>query len=380
MRKVYLTLVLIVSGAVLMSFYTTRTRTGAGHISNEDSLRQLYSRPVSEWPRPFIDSGVNWQELAPIPKDTVSWRVDQNPVTKLGKRLFFDPRLSGSNQISCSSCHDPDLAWADGRVVSLGNDHLQGRRNTQSLLNVDIWPKLFWDGRANDFETQMVEPLSAHHEMNMVVPTLAKKLGKIKGYQRLFDSAFGKGPISFKKIAASLGAFQRTIKSRSTKFDEFMQGKYEKLSNEEIAGLHLFRTNARCMNCHNGSYFTDKQFHNIGLTYYKREYEDLGRYNVTKDPADIGRFRTPSLRELINTRPWMHNGLFNNLDGVVNMYNSGMQMPPRTEEQKNDPLFPKTDRLLKKLNLTKEEKRQLVAFLNTLNGVPFRMQRPVLPQ
>lgn len=247
-----------------------------------DSLRNVYSRHVSQWPMPTIDSGAIWSEMSAIPKDTSWMLVGKDPVTRLGMFLFFDPRLSGSNQISCSSCHDPDEAWQDGKVLALGNDHLQGNRNTQSLLNVYIYPKLFWDGRANDFESQMVEPLSAHHEMNMDVPTLPEKLSKIRGYDSLFEKAYGSNLVDFDRIARALGAFQVTIRSRSTRFDEFIKGDYKEFSDDEIAGLHLFRTKARCMNCHSGAFFTDTSFHNIGLTYYKRKYEDLGRYLVTK--------------------------------------------------------------------------------------------------
>ncbi|GAB3006555.1 cytochrome c peroxidase [Niabella terrae] len=379
MRKIYLvTAIIVLLGLGSLSF----TRYGQQrHNSYSDSLRSLYSRPIAEWPRPTIDSGAIWSEMAVIPKDDTSWyKTTADPLTRLGMFLFFDPRLSGSNQISCSSCHEPDLSWQDGRVVALGNDHLQGNRNTLSLLNVYIYPRLFWDGRANSFETQLVEPLSAHHEMNVDVPTLAAKLEGIRGYDTLFEKAFGNRERDFDRIAGALTAFQQVIKSRSTRYDKFLAGDYDEFNDDELAGLHLFRTKARCMNCHSGTYLTDTSFHNIGLTYYKRKYEDLGRYNVTKDAADVGKFRTPSLRELDRTRPWMHNGLFSNLRGIVNMYNSGMPQPPKTEEQKADPLFPKTDRLLKKLNLTAQERDQLVAFLNTLNGTPYRMQRPRLPQ
>lgn len=363
-----------------ISFSYTRYTTPAFSTYN-DSLRFLYSRPVSQWPRPFIDSGAIWSEMAVMPKDDTSWfKADKDPVTHLGMLLFFDPRLSGSSQISCSSCHDPDVAWQDARVVALGNDHLQGTRNTISLLNVHIYPKLFWDGRAGSFEAQMVEPLNAHHEMNMEVPKLADKLEKIAGYKPLFEKAFGNSSVNFDKISTALAAFQKIIKSRATRFDKFMSGDYDAFTDDEISGLNLFRTKARCMNCHSGPFLTDTSFHNIGLTYYKRKYEDLGRYNVTHDPADVGKFRTPSLRELERTRPWMHNGLFDNLEGVINIYNSGMPQPAKTAEQKNDPLFPKTDRLIQKLNLTPVEKKQLVAFLNTLTGVPYRMRRPQLPE
>lgn len=379
MRKIYLVIGLIVLAGIGSFSFTNRALPV--FKTYNDSLRNLYSRPVAQWPRPVIDAGAIRSEMAVIPKDDTSWfKADKDPVTQLGKILFFDPRLSGSNQISCSSCHDPDLSWQDGRVLALGNDHLQGTRNTQSLLNVHINKELFWDGRANSFETQMVEPLSAHHEMNMDVPTLGEKLGKIKGYETLFEKAYQSKDIDFDKIAQALAAFQQIIKSRSSRYDQFLGGDYQEFTDDEVAGLHLFRTKARCMNCHSGPFLTDTSFHNIGLTYYKRKFEDLGRYNVTKKNEDVGKFRTPSLRELNRTRPWMHNGLFDNLEGVVNIYNSGMPQLAKTDEQKNDPMFPKTDRLLKPLNLTPQEKKQLVAFLNTLTGTPYRMRRPELPK
>ncbi|MGN7784762.1 cytochrome-c peroxidase [Niabella sp. 22666] len=378
MRKTYLVIgLLILIGIGSFSFTNYSATVLKGY---NDSLRSLYSQSISFWPAPTIDSGVVWKEMAPIPKDTTWMLVEKEPVTRLGMFLFFDPRLSGSSQISCSSCHDPDLGWQDGRTVSLGHDHLQGSRNTQSLMNVYINRELFWDGRANSFETQMVEPLSAHHEMNMDVPTLGEKLSKIRGYETLFENAYRSKEIDFDKIAQALTAFQKTIRSRTTRFDRFLSGKSDQFTDDEIAGLHLFRTKARCMNCHNGTFLTDTSFHNIGLTYYKRKFEDLGRYNVTKNKDDVGKFRTPSLRELDRTRPWMHNGLFDELEGIVNIYNSGMPQKPRTEEQRNDPMFPKTDRLIKPLNLTQQEKKQLVAFLNTLTGTPYRMRRPELPK
>lgn len=342
-----------------------------------DSLRTLYARPAAEWPAPVIDSGVQWQELSALPTDTISaalWAND--PKVKLGKFLFFDPRLSASNQISCSSCHDPDLAWGDGRKVSLGNDHLQGKRNTPSLLNVDIQQKLFWDGRVDGLENQAMNPLAAHHEMNMEISLLADKLSAIPGYQPLFKAAYGNAPITLPLIVDAIASFERTIHSRESRFDEFVKGRYRKMSDLEIKGLHLFRTKARCINCHHGTYFTDGAFHNIGLTYYGRKYQDLGLYNVTHLPADVGKFRTPSLRDVMLTRPWMHNGLFDDMEGILNIYNSGMhQMKPRPE-QVNDPLFPQTDRLMQPLGLTADDKAALIAFMHAITGKPYKMPRP----
>lgn len=344
----------------------------------QDSLRTLYSRPIKEWPIPTIDSGVKWQEFRSLPKlDTNYFKLIEDPKVKLGKILFFDPILSGSNQISCSSCHSPQMSWADHLTVPIGHDHLQGTRNTISLLNVYARKSFFWDGRTATLEEQALEPIEAHNEMAMDLTKLVPKLKSIAPYRELFEAAFGDEDFSMPEIMSALAAFQRTLVSRRSRFDEFLDGRYDALTDQEINGLHLFRTKARCMNCHYGEFLTDEAFHNIGLTYYKRKYEDLGRFNVTKKTEDVGKFRTPSLRDVINTRPWMHNGLFDNMIGILNIYNSGMIMTnPRTAEEHADPMFPITDPLLKPLELSKEEIESIVAFLNAITATKYRMERP----
>lgn len=345
-----------------------------------DSIVQLYKKPIQQWPAPTIDEGVTWNEFESIPRDSTYFKTHELPEVILGKMLFFDPKLSKSNQISCSTCHDPELGWADRRRVGLGNDHLQGARNTMSLFNIADRTSFFWDGRATSLEDQLKEPISAHHEMAMNIDSVAFKIAKINDYKPLFKNAFGSEEITFNKIAKALATFQKTIKSQPSRFDKFIDGKHDALTNQEIFGMHVFRTKARCMNCHSGKHLTDESFHNIGLTYYKRDYEDLGRYEITKLPEDVGKFKTPSLRDLLLTRPWMHNGLFDNLEGVVNLYNSGMHMiNPTPEQKKQDSLYPVTDELLQPLNLTKEEKKALVAFLESLNGTQFKMRRPDFP-
>jgi cytochrome c peroxidase len=259
----------------------------------------------------------------------------------------------------------------------VGHDHLVGTRNTLSLLNVGQRKSMFWDGRANSLEEQALSPIEAHNEMAMDLTKLVPKLKAIPEYTKLFKQAFGDDDFSMPEIMSALATFQRTLTSKRSRFDEFLDGKYDALNDEEIAGLHLFRTKARCMNFHNGQYFTDEDFHNIGLTYYKRKYEDLGRYIVTKDPKDVGKFRTPSLRDVMHTNPWMHNGLFDNIIGVINMYNSGMTMNnPRNPEQEADPMHPRIDPLMKKLDLTRDEIRQVAAFLESITATKYRMPRP----
>lgn len=368
---------------IILSFLLIFVVGSAFYAEDEqDSLRAQYSKPVSQWPKPTIDSGVKWTEMSSLPAiDSNYFKIMAEPKVMLGQLLFFDPLLSGSNQVSCSSCHDPEISWGDKRAVALGNDHLQGNRNTPSLLNVAERKSLFWDGRAATLESQIDGPITAHHEMNMKPEALPKKLGKIKGYRELFLKAYGKEKITYPQIVESIGEFERTIRSRRSRFDRFLDGETKVLDDQELQGLHLFRTKARCMNCHNGKYLTDEEFHNIGLTYYKRKYQDLGRHLITGKKEDVGKFRTPSLRDVMHTGPWMHNGMFDSITGVVNIYNSGMHMIDPTEAQaKADPLYPKTDPLLKPLKLTSAEVKAVVAFMNAITATQYHMRRPELPR
>ena len=347
---------------------------------NIEEIIKSYKKAITEWPKPDINYGISWKEFSSIKRDSSFFAEQDRPQVKLGKMLFFDPKLSKSNQISCSTCHDPEMGWSDKRRVALGNDHLMGSRNTISLFNVANRKVFFWDGRAKSLEEQASGPLGAHHEMAMDVTKLPKKIQKIDGYKNLFLNAYGDEKVTYDRIVKALAEFQKTIKNQPSRFDQFLDGKYDALSDKEIYGMHIFRTKARCMNCHNGQNLTDESFHNIGLTYYKRQYEDLGLYNVTKRPEDVGKFRTPQLRDLNLTRPWMHNGLFDNLEGVVNLYNSGMHMiDPKPEQKLKDPLYPVTDSLLHPLKLTKDEKLALVSFLESLNGTKYKMRRPEFP-
>lgn len=378
-KGIYLSLGLILF--ILWSF-TSKVGNELSNIPDPtiEDIVKSYKKAITEWPKPNIDKGVKWSEFAPIKSDSAYFTEQEKDNVILGKMLFFDPKLSQSNQISCSTCHDPEMGWSDRRRVALGNNHLLGNRNTISLYNIAERTSFFWDGRARTLEEQASGPLGAHHEMAMDVKTLPAKIQNIKGYQQLFKNAYGTEKVTYDRIVKAIADFQKTIKSQPSRFDRFLEGKYISLTDEEIYGMHIFRTKARCMNCHNGQYLTDESFHNIGLTYYKRKYEDLGLYNITKKAEDVGKFKTPQLRDLMLTQPWMHNGLFDNLEGVVNMYNSGMhQIDPTPEKKSADPLYPSTDPLLQKLNLTKEETKALVSFLESLSGTKYKMRRPEFP-
>ncbi|HEY1024620.1 MAG TPA: cytochrome c peroxidase [Sphingobacteriaceae bacterium] len=371
-------------GAVLVCLTIISFRSYTIYFHGEipiDSLRTIYSLAPSQWPKAHVDPGVDFTELGQLPPSPVDLKNDSvRKVAHLGNVLFFDPRLSGSNQIACVSCHAPDLNYADGKQFSFGHDMASTKRNAPSLENVWFYKRLFWDGRAKSLEDQAIEPISSKLEMHQDFTLLADKLSKIKGYGPLFSAAFGDEHITGDRILAGLATFQRTLVTRRTDFDRFLAGDKNSLTDQELHGLHIFRTKGRCMNCHNGPLFTDNQLHNVGLTYYGRKYEDLGLYNITGKPEDVGKFKTPGLRNVMRTAPWFHNGIFPDMNGIMNLYNSGMPSPARKQEQMNDPLFPKTDPLLKPLGLTLEEREAIVAFLHSITTLPIKVQKPDLPQ
>lgn len=331
-------------------------------------LRAMYALDSSKWIPPTIDSGIPYQEIGALPKSPPF--PESNPYSlekaKLGEKLFNDPKLSASNQIACASCHDRELGFGDGRRVSYGHNRQLGKRNAPSIIMSAFGEEKFWDGRAQNLEAQALMPILDPREMAYHPSKAAKKLNKDKQYRKDFEQAFGVAKITPNLIAKAIATYERSLMPKNSRFDRFMQGDSKALSDKEVWGLHLFRTKARCMNCHYGVAFTDQQYHNLGLTYYGRKFEDLGRYNVTKNPDDVGRFKTPSLRQVNKTAPYMHNGLFPHLKGVLNAYNAGMFHPEPKPSQKYDPLFPKTDILLHKLDLSDDELEALEMFLKTL--------------
>jgi cytochrome c peroxidase len=348
-------------------------------------LKALYSSgDYQKWPKPEVDSIVYTQGFEDIGLLGKPEFPENNPYSEekaeLGKVLFFDPRLSKSGQISCANCHDPELNWGDARRVSYGEGRQQGNRNAPSLMNIAYSKVFFWDGRAATLEDQASFPIQDAKEMNFHIDLATKRLNKIKGYKPYFKKAFGKEKLTQEEILKAIATFERTLISPKNKFDRFIEGDSTQLTNRQVQGLHLFRTKARCINCHNTANFADNKFHNVGLTYYGRQYEDLGRYNVTGKAENVGEFKTQSLRGVAQNAPYMHNGLFPNLRGVLNIYNAGMPQPKRKENQLNDTLFPTTSKLIKKLDLNQSELIALEDFIMSLSSGAYRMRPPVMPQ
>ena len=340
-----------------------------------EDLRRLYgSGNPSLWPKPslFPEVKKGFQDIGVLPD--VEFPKD-NPFSKakasLGKTLFFEPKLSLSGKISCASCHKPEKAWADNTMINFGHDDAEGLRNVPTVLNSAYAKSFFWDGRAKTLEEQVKHPIENPVEMNLKADIAVKNIAAAPEYKSLFKAAFGDENITEDRIYKALATFERTLISPKSRFDSFISGNKDEFSNSEVRGLHLFRTKANCINCHNTPYFSDQNFYNIGIGFFSGGDDDLGLYDVTKNPADKKKFRTPTLREVSQTRPYMHNGQFPELRNVVMMYNVGMGPENLTKKQRKDPNIPKKTHLIKKLELTDQEATDLVAFLRTLKGYQY---------
>ncbi len=283
-----------------------------------------------------------------------------NPMTtqkvELGRALFFDRRLSADNTIACASCHLAQKGFTDGQPVSTGIKGQKGGRSAPASFNRVFSSVQFWDGRAATLEDQSIGPFTNPIEHGFVnYDVMIAKMKKIPGYNTLFLQAFGED-ITIANVGKAIASFQRTVLSGNSPADKFDQGgEANAISPEAQRGLLLFRDKARCTKCHSGFNFTDEKFHNLGIGWDDNKV-DLGRYMVTKNAEDIGSFKTPSLREISRTAPYMHDGRFKNLNEVVNFYNQGGNKNPHQ------------DPLILPLELTNDEKRDLVEFLRTLNG------------
>lgn len=327
-----------------------------------------YLQPQSQWPamHPLAT-----EDVAPLPP---SIAVDQ-ALSELGEYLFFDADLSFDRTVSCGSCHMPEQHFADNRRISPGVGGAEGIRTTLMLRNVALWDVLFWDGRTHSLEALVEEPLRAEHEMASTPELAVERVRENLHYRALFDAAYTDDEITWSRIQQAMAEFMRGLPSPPTPYEDFMQAIYADdfasaaaaLSEQQIKGLHLFRGKAGCVQCHSGALLSDQKLHNIGLTFYqRRKYEDLGAYLITGNAKDVGRFRTPSLRHVAERGPWMHNGLFTDLLGTIRMYSHGGFHPKPRKDQVDDPLFPQTSELLQPFELSAEEERALLAFLQAL--------------
>lgn len=305
--------------------------------------------------------------LSPIAKHAPS--PPENPTTaakvELGKLLFFDPRLSGDNTLSCAACHTPDKAFADGVARSPGKEGKRLARNSPTVLNSGFLTALFWDGRAASLEEQAMAPLASLDEMHQDVEELVRELTAVPAYVEQFNKAF-KAPPSRQTIAQALAAFQRTLVSNNAPLDRYLAGDKEALSPLERRGMELFSGEAGCIRCHHGPLLSDGKFYRLGIGGAR----DKGRGAVTGRRNDDYKFRTPPLRDVAETAPYMHDGSLATLYDVVEFY-------LRTAPQRGPEGLPLD--IEPQLDVSFSDIDALVAFLRTLSGEAPKIEPPRLP-
>ncbi len=279
----------------------------------------------------------------------------ENPIkeekVELGKLLFFDPRLSRDDTVSCATCHIPYFYWTDGRSKAVGIKGRKGTRNTPTIINGAYQSLFFWDGRANSLEEQALGPIEAKAEMDLPADEMVEKLKGIKGYAKLFEEAFPGVGLTKETVAAAIATFERTVVSKESPFDRWIKGDQDAISKEAKEGFEIFSNEGKCKSCHSGFNFTNDSLNNIALG-----DGDIGAYVINKNPIWKGSFKTPTLRNVAKTSPYFHDGSVHTLEEAVYICGNG----GRYKDLKGrSPFF--RDR-----GLGMEEVRKVVRFLETL--------------
>jgi cytochrome c peroxidase len=309
-------------------------------------------------PALFLSTAFAEDIRVPLGLLPIQWPAD-NPYSQaksdLGKILYFDKRLSADSSVSCAACHHPKFAFADGQPVSTGIKGQKGGRSAPTVFNRAYSLAQFWDGRAATLEDQAKGPMANPIEMGFTHEALVGRLREIPGYRAKFREVFGTEDFTIDHVAKAIATFERTVLSGNSPYDRWKAGDKKALTPAQVRGHALFTGKARCDSCHEGINFTANAYHNLGIGTDKPQ-PDEGRYIVTKNPADWGAFKTPTLREIARTGPYMHDGSLKTLAEVVDFYDKG--------GLKNKNL----DSSLKVLKLTDAEKKDLIAFLEALSG------------
>ena len=281
---------------------------------------------------------------------------ETNPLTRdkieLGRRLFFDPLLSADGTVACASCHQPELAFADTVAFSAGVAGRHAVRNTPSLFNRAYGKAMFFDARARTLEEAVLQPIQNANEMDLSLDKLVSRLRHRERYADEFARVFTDGVMA-QNVARALASYVRTLRSGAAPIDRLLLGDRTALSSAARAGMRLFNGRANCVACHVGPTFSDEKLHNTGVSWGA---DDAGRYGVTALDGDRGAFKTPSLRNVALTAPYMHDGSLATLEDVIDFYVGGGTANPNLDPE------------ISPLNLTMEEKRKLIALLRSLTG------------
>ncbi|MBI3865439.1 MAG: c-type cytochrome [Planctomycetia bacterium] len=300
----------------------------------------------------------------PLGLPPVQW-PDDNPYSagkvELGRFLYFDNRLSSDSTVSCASCHAPEKAFTDAAPVSTGIKGQKGGRSAPTVINRAYSTLQFWDGRAASLEEQAKGPIANPIEMmaektaDAAHAAVVKRLRGVPGYVKLFEKAFGTKEATIDHVAQAIATFERTVYSGNAPYDRYQAGDKKAMNESQVRGMDVFFNKAACDSCHLGFNFTDGSYVNIGIGMDKPK-PDLGRFIVTKREEETGAFKTPTLRDIEHTGPYMHDGSLKTLEEVVEHYDKGGIKNPHLDQR------------MKPLKLTKEEKADLVAFLKALSG------------
>ena len=299
---------------------------------------------MKAWLLPAAVAALHAQVWAPpLGLDVYMPVPEANPLTaakiELGRQLFFDKGLSRDGTLACASCHDPARAFSDGRPVSTGIGGAQGTRNAPAIINRGYGRSFFWDGRAQTLEQQALEPILNPRELGLTEQELEQRTGR-----------------KVAEVTAALASYVRSIRSGDSRYDRFTEGQTNALSDLQKSGLEIFRGKGHCVTCHVGPNFTDEQYHNTGIAWRAESFADEGRFAVTHDSRERGAFKTPTLRDVARTGPYMHDGSLATLDEVIDFYSEGGRANPYLDPQ------------IRPRHFTAGEKRALAAFLKALSG------------
>jgi len=293
-----------------------------------------------------------------------TYNFNNNPVSKagfeLGRKLFYEPMLSRDNTISCGTCHIQSAAFTHhGHSLSHGIDDLLGKRNSPPVMNMAWSETFFWDGGVHNLDLVSPNPIENPVEMDLKFSVALDKVRSNSVYKKMFKAAFGSEEVTSAKFLQAMSQFMNMLVSSNSRYDKYVRGEGETLTADELEGLALFRQ--KCSSCHSTDLFTDNGFHNNGLS---STFADSGRYNITLSTNDLGKFKTPSLRNVEKTKPYMHNGSIASLESVLNHYASGVK-PSVTL----DPLLQQNGQL--GIPMTDDEKSKIILFLKTLTDTEF---------
>jgi len=289
--------------------------------------------------------------------------------TQLGKKLYFDPRLSGDGNMSCATCHNPLFGWSDGLPLAKGFKSQILGRASPTIVNSAYNTIQMWDGRKVSLEDQAIAPMEAELEMHTDVPKLIEFLNKSKEYKSAFDRAYPGEGINTLTISKAIASFERTIISNDSPFDRWVKGDVNAMSDKQVKGFEVFTdaNKGNCTICHMPPNFTDNGFHNIGLTSFGKPEPDMGRFNQRAVKLMRGAFKTPTLRDITLTAPYFHDGSATSLVDVIEHYVKGGEVKTNLSPG------------IKPLNLNEQEKQELIAFLKALTTRPDAVILPVLP-